>query len=80
MIMKCFSKVPSDAYLVIGDQNHLSLLMVTERDRCSVAGASRGVRAPGGVAAAPALVVLAENDQRRTDSLAGFARWVGVRL
>jgi hypothetical protein len=32
------------------------------------------------VAAAPALVVLAENDQRRTDSLAGFARWVGVRL
>jgi len=25
-------------------------------------------------------VVLAENDQRRTDSLAGFARWVGVRL
>jgi transcriptional regulator with XRE-family HTH domain len=26
------------------------------------------------------LVVLAEHDRRRTDSLAGFARWAGVRL
>jgi hypothetical protein len=25
-------------------------------------------------------VVLAERDRRRTDSLAGFAQWAGVRL